>query len=121
MGQRYGAPLAVVAVVAALLTPAAEAKFKVSLALEPAQPSARQPVRMTMRTAIALPNRERVILVAVGPWREQSGQGVLNVRLVRVGPRAFKTRLRFPYAGRWRLQVFSGSGANLIGRHVTVR
>jgi hypothetical protein len=33
--------------------------------------------------------RESVSLFAVGQWREQSGQGVLDVRLVRIGPRAF--------------------------------
>jgi hypothetical protein len=62
-----------------------------------------------------------VSLIAVGPWREQSGQGVLDVRFVRTGPRAFMTRLRFPYAGRWRLQVVSASGAILTGRQVRVR
>jgi hypothetical protein len=121
MGRTHVAPLAVVAAVAALVTPTAEAKFKVSLALEPAQPIARQPVRITMRTAIALPHRESVSLIAVGPWREQSGQGVLDVRLMRIGPRAFQTRVRFPYAGRWRLQIVSGSGATLTGRQVRVR
>jgi hypothetical protein len=73
MGRRHVAPLAVVAAVAALVTPAAEAKFKVSIALEPAQPIARQPVRMTIRTEIVLPKRESVSLIAVGPWKEQSG------------------------------------------------
>jgi hypothetical protein len=121
MGRTHVAALAFVAAVAALVTPAAEAKFKVSLALERAQPIARQPVRITMRTSIVLPKRESVSLIAVGPWREQSGQGVLDVRLVRVGPRAFQTRVRFPYAGRWRLQVVSGSGATLTGRQVRVR
>ena len=121
MGRNHVAPLAVVAAVAALVTPAAEAKFKASLALERAQPIALQPVRITMRTAIALPHGESVSLIAVGPWREQSGQSVLDVRLKRIGPRAFETRLRFPYAGRWRLQAFSASGANLAGREVRVR
>ena len=105
MGRNHVAPLAVVAAVVALVTPAAEAKFKVFLALERAQPIARQPVRITLRTAIALPHREGVSLIAVGPWREQFGQCVLDVRLMRIGPRAFQTRVRFPYAGRWRLQV----------------
>lgn len=121
MGRNHVAPVAVAAAVAALMAPAGEAKFKVALALERAQPIARQPVRITMRTEIVLPKRESVNLIAVGPWREQSGQGVLDVRLVRIGPRAFKTMLRFPYSGRWRLQVFSASGATLAGRQVRVR
>jgi hypothetical protein len=119
--RHHVGPLAVVAAVAALVTPAAEAKFEASVTLEPAQPIVRQPVRITMRTDIVLPKRESVSLIAVGPWRDQSGQGVLDVRLVRIGPRVFKTRLRFPYAGRWRLQVVSGSGASLAGRQVRVR
>jgi hypothetical protein len=121
MRRNHVAALAVVAAVAALVAPAAEAKFKASLALERDRPIARQPVRITMRISIVLPNRESVSLIAVGPWRDQSGQGVLDVRLMRIGPRAFQTRLRFPYAGRWRLQVFSGSGATLAGRQVWVR
>lgn len=74
-----------------------------------------------MRIDIVLPKKHDVYLIAVGPWRQQSGQGVLDVRLARLGPRAFKTSLRFPYAGRWRVQVVSGSGASLAGRNVNVR
>jgi hypothetical protein len=81
---------------------------------------ARQAVTVTLRTDVVLP-KQRVMLVAVGPWRERSGQGVLYVRLVRIGPRAVEARLRFPYAGRWALQAFSASGANIIGRDVRVR
>jgi hypothetical protein len=121
MGRNHVASLAVVAAVAALAAPMAGAKLEVSLALERAQPIARQPVRITMRTATVLPKRERVSLVAVGPWREATGQGVAIVRLVRAGPRAFDTRLRFPYAGRWLIQAISRSGAILAGRQVRVR
>jgi hypothetical protein len=121
MSRHHVAAFAVLAAAAAFLTPAAEAKFRASLALHPAQPVARHPVRLTMRTDIVLPRNETVTLVAVGPWRKRDGQGVRYVRLVRNGPRAFEARLRFPYAGRWRVQVMSASGANLIGRQVRVR
>ena len=116
--------LAVAVAAAALASPAAEAKFKVSLAVEPAQPIARQPVRVTMRTDIVLPKRQTMSLIAIGPWRQQSGQGVLDVRLVRIGARAFRASLRFPYAGRWRVQVVSApDSAPLppVARQVRVR
>jgi hypothetical protein len=119
--SRHVVPLAIVAAVVGLVTPSAEAKFGVSLVVQPARPIARQPVRMTMRTDVVLPKSESLSLIAVGPWRAHYGQGVRQVRLVRIGARTFKTRLRFPYSGRWRLQVVSESGANLIGRRVMVR
>jgi hypothetical protein len=121
MGRNYPAALAVVAAVAALVTPVAEAKFRASLALKPVRPITRQPVRIIMRIDMVVPKSERLSLIAVGPWRQQSGQGVLNVRLVRTSPRAFKTSVQFPYAGRWRVQVISESGANLIGANLMVR
>ncbi len=40
------------AAVAVFVAPAAEAKVKASLAFRPAQPIARQPVRVTMRTDV---------------------------------------------------------------------
>ena len=106
--------LAVLAAVAALVTPAAEAKFKVSLAFEPAQPITRHPVRATLRTEIVLREGQEMRLVAVGPWRRLSGQAVVYARLVRIGPRAFTARLRFPYAGLWRLEVVTAPGSDSL-------
>ena len=111
VGRQRRMALAAMAAVAALVTPAAEAKFRVSVSFEPPQPLARQPVRVTMRTEVVLPKRQSMSVIAVGPWRQQSGQGVFTVRLVRIAPRAFKASLRFPYAGRWRLQVVSAPGS----------
>jgi hypothetical protein len=113
--------LALVAAVATIATAAAEAKFKSSLTATPRQPVAGQPVRLTMRTAITLPAGERVTLVAVGPWRDDLGQAVRMVRLVRNGPRVFGTTLRFQYAGQWHLQAGMDSGAILIGRALRIR
>jgi hypothetical protein len=121
MARRTVVPACVVVAVAALLSPAADAKLNVSIALEPAQPVAQRPVRVRTRTEIVLPRSERLSLIGVGPWRTQSGQGVLDVELGRIGPRTFSARLRIPYPGRWRLQVVSAAGAILAGRQVTVR
>jgi hypothetical protein len=115
--------VAVVAAVASVETPVVEAKFTVSLAVQPAQPTVRQAVRMTLRTEIVLPRKQEMSLVAIGPWRKQSGQGVLYARLVRTGPRAFTARLRFPYAGRWRIELVTRPGSASLppfSRAVTV-
>jgi hypothetical protein len=119
MSRRRAGPLVIAAAVAACATPA-EAKFRASLVLEPVQPLVRQTVRVTVRTEIILPRAEQVRLFAVGRWREPSGQGVLDVPLVRVRPRAFAASLRFPYSGRWSLQVMSSSGAILVARDARV-
>jgi hypothetical protein len=111
MSRRQITVLAVASAVAALVAPPAEAKFKVWLTFKPAQPIVRQPVRMTMRTEIVLPKGQSMTVIAVGPWRQQSGQAVRYARLVRIGPRSFRATLRFPYAGRWRLQVISEPGS----------
>jgi hypothetical protein len=121
MGRRYLVVLLLVAAVATLASAAAEAKFKVSLTAAPSRPLTGKPVRLTMRTAITLPAREGVTLIAVGPWRDDLGQAVHYVRLVRTGPRVFRTTLRLQYAGRWSLQAVMDSGAILIGRQLSVR
>jgi hypothetical protein len=96
---------AIVAAVALVAAPSAGAKFSISLAVEPARPIAKQPVRVTMRTGIELPEKHGMRLFAVGPWREKHGVATFDVRLVRTGPAAFKATIRFPHAGRWRLIV----------------
>ena len=121
MGRYHVVPLAVVAALAAVWVPTVEAKDNASLALDRARPIARQAVRVTIRTQTARPESEHATLVAVGPWRQQSGQSVRYARLTRIGALVFEARLRFAYAGRWRLEVMSESGAILTGRHVTVR
>jgi hypothetical protein len=97
--------LAAVVAAALVLTPAAEAKFSISLTVEPYSPMAGDPVRVTMRTGIVLPKKHGMRLNAVGPWRTELGQGFFEARLIRIGSRAFRATVRFPYAGRWRLIV----------------
>lgn len=108
-----GRGIAVLAAFAAVIaaTPAADAKFKVSLAFRPAQPLAGHVVRATLRTEIVLPKWQEMRFVAVGRWRRQSGQAVLYARLVRIGPRVFRASLRFPHAGHWRVQVVVEPGS----------
>ena len=97
--------LVAVAAAALFLTSSAEAKFSLSVAVEPARPVAGQLARTTIRTGIVLPSEHGLQLHAVGPWRARFGQAFFDVRLVRIGPRAFRAKVRFPYAGRWRLVV----------------
>jgi hypothetical protein len=94
------------ALAAALVTvPSADAKFSISLAVKPTSPIAKRPVRVTMRTGIALPEKHGMRLVAVGPRRDGYDVTFFDVRLVRTGPRAFRATVHFPRAGWWRLIV----------------
>jgi hypothetical protein len=122
-GMRGNGVTALVALAALTLslTSSAEAKFKISLVVEPAHPVAGQPVRMIIRTGIVLPREHEMRLHVVGPWRERFGQAFFDVRLVRTGPRAFRTNFRFRYAGRWSLFVPSPSASPPIGQLVSVR
>jgi hypothetical protein len=97
--------LAAAAVVALVSAPGAAAKFDISLAVQPPRPFAGDVVRVVIRTDIVLPKKHWMRLNVRGPWREQSGHGFFEARLVRTGPRVFTARFRFPYAGRWRLIV----------------
>jgi hypothetical protein len=116
--------VALAAASAAALAHAAEAKFPVALTVDPAQPVARRNATVTLRTGVVLPRRQPMRLIAVGPWRPAAGQAVLDVRLVRRGPRSFTAALRFPHTGRWTLDVITEPGAAPlppVGRTVTVR
>jgi hypothetical protein len=99
------ASLVGVAAAALLLPSSAEAKYKIWLTVEPSRPIAGHPARVLVRTEVALPRRHGLRLHVIGPWREKNGQGFIEGRLVRIGSRTFQVRLRFPYAGRWRLIV----------------
>lgn len=94
------------AVAAGLLTATpAEAKFSISLTVEPKHVWAKQPARVTVRTGIVLPRKHGLRLQVVGPGKPGSGVTSFEVRLRRIGPRAFKATVRFPRGGRWRLIV----------------
>jgi hypothetical protein len=105
MGRTRVTTLTVLATAAFVLTAGAEAKFDISLTVEPSRPIAGDPTRVTMRTGVVLPTKHGMRLNAVGPWRDELGQAFVELRLVRIGPRAFRAKIRFPYAGRWRLIV----------------
>ena len=112
--------LGAAAVVFAAATPAADGKFKLSLALAPKPPIAGQTARVTIQTDVVLPRRQRLSLIAVGPWRAATGQAIVDVRLRRVGPRAFRASVRFSYAGRWHVQLVD-SAVPPNGWYVRVR
>jgi hypothetical protein len=102
---------ALAAAAAALVgVPSAGAKFSISLRVEPAQPWAKQPVRVIARTGIELPKDHGLQLHVVGPGRAGYDTAVFYLRLRRIGPRAFKATVRFPRGGRWQLIVPNWSG-----------
>jgi hypothetical protein len=96
----------VLALAAALLgAPSAEAKFRISLTVEPAHVWAKQPARVTTRTGIVLPREHGLRLQALGPGIVRYETTFFEVRLRRTGPKTYKASVRFPRGGRWRLIV----------------
>jgi hypothetical protein len=114
-------PLAAI-IGAVLLVPSADAKFDLAITLEPTRPTARSAARVVLRTDIDLPKAHGIRLVAVGPWRKNLGQSVLEIQLAWTAVRTLTGHVRFPYPGRWHLHVppsgASGAGAD---RWVRVR
>jgi hypothetical protein len=108
--------LAVVAGLVLVAAPAAEAKFKISLTVEPAQVWAKRPARVLMRTGIALPKDHGLRLHVVGPGPARYDTAVFYLRPSRIGSRTFKATVRFPRGGRWLLIV-----PNWGGRRVKVQ
>jgi hypothetical protein len=97
--------LVLVAVLGLAVAPAAEAKFRISLTVKPAQAWVKQPARVIVRTDIVLPRGHVLPLNVVGPWHPTHGNAFLEPRLRRIGPKVFVAAVRFPHGGRWRLIV----------------
>jgi hypothetical protein len=93
------------AAAALVIVPSAGAKFRISLAVEPAQPWAKRPARVIVRTGMTLPRNHGLELHVVGPGSARYDTAVSYYRLRRIGPKAFAARVRFPRGGRWRLIV----------------
>jgi hypothetical protein len=97
-----------VALVTGLLlvaAPAADAKFRISLTVEPAQLWAKRPARVIVRTGTVLRPDHGLQLHVVGPGPARYDTAVFYFSLRRIGPRAFGATVRFPRGGRWRLIV----------------
>jgi hypothetical protein len=97
--------LALVAALALAVAPAAEAKFTISLSVEPTQPWVKRPARVIARTGVTLSKEHGLQLHVVGPGRVRYETAVFYFRLRRIGPRAFGATVRFPRGGRWRVIV----------------
>jgi hypothetical protein len=97
--------LALVAALALAVAPAAEAKFTISLSVEPTQPWVKRPARVIARTGVTLSKEHGLQLHVVGPGRVRYETAVFYFRLRRIGPRAFAATVRFPRGGRWRVIV----------------
>jgi hypothetical protein len=109
-------PLLLALAAGLLSATSAEAKFSISLAVEPTPLWAKQPARVTIRMGTALPKKHGMRLFAVGPWRDKYGVASFEIRLIRTGSAAFKATVRFPHGGRWQLIV-----PNVAGRPVRVQ
>jgi hypothetical protein len=113
--------VAIIGAGGALLVPSADAKFRLSITLEPARPTARSAAHVVVRTDIDLPKAHGIRLMAVGPWRDDLGQAVFEIRLVRTATRTLTGRVRFPYPGRWILNVPPSGASPPAARWVRVR
>jgi hypothetical protein len=112
---------AVALVVAGLGAVPADGKFRMTLKLEPARPVAGDPARVTIRTDEALPMKHGIRLHAVGPWRTRYGQALVEIRLRRLSPTTLQGAVRFPYAGRWHLDIPASLASPPLDRWVRVR
>jgi hypothetical protein len=92
-----------------------------SLRLEPAQPIAGTATVVTIRTDQAVPRRHGIRLSAVGPWRSSVGQALVEIRLRRVSTTVLRGAVRFPYAGRWHLDIPASPASPPLDRWVRVR
>jgi hypothetical protein len=97
--------LLVAAALALTAVPAADAKFRISLAIEPAQPWAKRPAWVTLRTGIVLPKEHGLRLDVVGPGATRFDTAFFKARLRRTGPKTYGALIRFARGGRWRLIV----------------
>jgi hypothetical protein len=94
-----------VAALALLGAQPAQAKFGISLTVQPAQVWARQPAKVIVRTGIVLPRQHGLELDVVGPWHAKYGTSFFEPRLRRIGSKTYVATVRFPRGGRWRLIV----------------
>jgi hypothetical protein len=110
-----------IAVLAIVASPAADAKFRLTVSVEPARPVVGAIARLSVRTDVALARRHGIRLQAVGPWQDDAGQTLLEVRLRRIDRDTLVGTVRFPYAGRWRLDIPPSSASPPFQRSLTVR
>lgn len=121
MQRARSALIAALAVVAVAVAPSAQAKFRMAVTLEPARPLAGSIATVKIRTEAPLPRNHGVRLHAVGPWRDDVGHRLIEIRLQRIGLHALAGAVRFPFAGRWRLDIAASSASPSFQRSVTVR
>ena len=97
--------LAGVAGVALLSAAPAEAKFRITLTVEPAHVWAKQPARILIHTSRVLARKHGLRLNVVGPYYASTGNPYFEPRLRRTGPKTYTATVRFPRGGLWRLIV----------------
>lgn len=112
--------LTVAAVALLCLVPAADAKFKLSLAVGDSSPKVGQPVTVVLRAGVDLDYDLNLIALAPGkscydvvgkitgdssrPKASIPRDG-FEVPVVRVAPNRWRALVKFPRAGKWRLLI----------------
>jgi hypothetical protein len=119
-------PLALTAVVAGAAATSAEAKFGMTLTVQPNPLWAKQPATVVVRTGIVLARDHGLDLHVVGQGRTRGETRIFYPRLRRTGPKEFTAIVRFPRGGTWRLIVpnWNDQGSTSpppVARKVTVR
>jgi hypothetical protein len=111
---------------AAIAAPSALAKGRISVVLGDSTPRVGQAFPVTVRTDYVVPANDWLRLIAVAPgrgWYDVVGTVIgdasvahskiyrdgFEIKLVRVGPRTWRTVVRLPRPGRWRLVVPNGT------------
>ena len=121
MARRSLVSLAVASALGVVVLPSGEAKFRMTLTIEPSRPVARSTARVIVRTDVLLARKHGIRLHAVGPWRDDIGQALVEIRLRRIGPRTLMGRVRLPYAGRWHLDIPASRASPPLDRWVRVK
>lgn len=116
--------LAIAAVLALLVAPAAMAKFRISLTLGDSTPAVRQSLTVVVRSGVDLEYDLKLIAVAPGKsWYDVVGvvtgdsriaranipRDGFAVPLVRTAPNRWRGYVKFPRRGRWLLVVPNGA------------
>jgi hypothetical protein len=103
--RRYALLVLAAAVLGGAGAAPAQAKFRITLRVEPTPVWAKQPTRVLVRTGIVLPRKHGLRLNVVGPYYASTGNPFFEPRLQRTGPKTYTATFRFPRGGTWRLIV----------------
>jgi hypothetical protein len=120
--------LAVVTLAAAIATPAALAKGRITVSVSDRTPRVGQSFNVDVRTGFVVPANDWLRLIAVAPgkdWYQVVGTVTgdssrthaniphdgFEIKLTRVTPKHWRARVKLPRPGRWRIVLPNGTHA----------